>query len=96
MPSRTVQRPKPTGISRIGQRGQVIIPQVILDKLQLREGDLVEVTAQGGRVSLKPRKMADPESFLTPAEAKKVRSGLRQAKEGKTLRWSQVRHDLGL
>jgi AbrB family looped-hinge helix DNA binding protein len=96
MPSRTAQRAKPTGVRRIGQRRQVVIPRVVLDELQLREGDLVEVTAQRGRVSLKPRKMADPEGSLTPAEANKVRRGLRQLKEGKTLPWNQVKHDLGL
>jgi AbrB family looped-hinge helix DNA binding protein len=96
MPSRTAQRAKPTGISRIGQRRQVIIPQVVLDELQLREGDLVEVTAHGGRVSMKPRKLAVVEDMLTPAEAKKVRLGLRQLKEGKTRPWNQVKNDLGL
>jgi len=96
MPSRTAQRSKPSGVSRIGQRRQVIIPRVVLDELQLREGDLVEVTAQGGRVSLKPRKMADPNDLLTGADARKVRTGLRQVKQGKTLPWNQVKHDLGL
>jgi hypothetical protein len=56
----------------------------------------VEVTAQDGRVSMKPRKLADVEDTLTPVEAKKVRRGLRQAKEGKNLPWSHVKHDLGL
>jgi AbrB family looped-hinge helix DNA binding protein len=96
MLSRRAERAKPAGISRIGQRRQVVIPQVVLDELQLREGDLVEVTAQGGRVSLKPRKTADTEDLLTPAEAKKVRTGLRQLKEGKKQPWTQVKHDLGL
>src|ERR1700681_4535885 len=49
--SQTAQSVKPAGVSRIGRRRQVIIPQVVLDELHLREGDLVEVTALGGRVS---------------------------------------------
>jgi len=96
MPVSTSLRIKPAGVSRIGQRRQVVIPQVVLDELQLRAGDLVEVTAQGGRVSLKPRKMTAAEDPLQPAEVKKVRLGLRQAKERKTLPWNQVKHDLSL
>jgi AbrB family looped-hinge helix DNA binding protein len=96
MPNRTAERARPAGISRIGRRRQVVIPKVVLDQLQLRAGDLVEVTARGGRVSLKPRKITDPGELLTAADTTKVRSGLKQAKEGKTLPWNQVKHDLGL
>ena len=96
MPTGTSQRAKPKGVSRIGQRRQVIIPQVVLDELHLRQGDLVEVTAQGGRVSMKPKKTAAAEDAVTPAEAKKLRLGLKQLKAGKTRPWSQVKNELGL
>jgi hypothetical protein len=33
---------------------------------------------------------------LTPAEARKVRHALKQVREGKTVPWSQVKHELGL
>lgn len=81
------------GLSRIGQRRQVVIPKVILDALHL---DIVEVTAQGGSVSLRPKKATDSDDTLTAAEARKVRLGLKQLKSGKTVPWSQVKSELGL
>lgn len=96
MRSQTNRGAKPVAVSRIGSRRQVVIPQVVLDELQLSEGDFLEVTAQAGRVSLRPAKTADAEDALTPQEAKQVRRGLKQIKEGRTRPWSQVKHDLGL
>jgi AbrB family looped-hinge helix DNA binding protein len=83
-------------ISRIGQRRQVVIPKSIFDALRLREGDFVEVTARGGLVSMKPKKLVDADDTLTAAEAKKVRRGLKQAREGKTQPWAKLKHELGL
>ena len=64
--------------------------------MKLKEGDFMEVTTAAGRVSLKPKKLVDADDTLTPGEAKKVRHGLKQLKEGKTRPWSQVKHGLGL
>jgi AbrB family looped-hinge helix DNA binding protein len=83
-------------ISRIGQRRQIVIPKRIFDAMKLKEGDFMEVTAAVGRVSLKPKKLVDADDTLTPEEAKKVRYGLKQLKEGKTRPWSQVKHGLSL
>jgi alkylated DNA nucleotide flippase Atl1 len=33
---------------------------------------------------------------LTPSQARKVRHALKQASQGKTKPWSQVKHELGL
>jgi AbrB family looped-hinge helix DNA binding protein len=96
MPNRSSQQAHPVGLSRIGQRRQVVIPKVILDALHLREGDFVEVTAQDGSVSLKPKKSTDSDDTLTAAEARKVRRGLKQLKAGKTVPWSQVKSEMGL
>ncbi|MBI3698198.1 MAG: AbrB/MazE/SpoVT family DNA-binding domain-containing protein [Acidobacteria bacterium] len=83
-------------VSRIGQRRQVVIPKRVFEALRLREGDFVEVTADGGRLLMKPKKLVDADDGLTPQEAKKVRHGLRQVREGKTRPWGKIKHELGL
>jgi bifunctional DNA-binding transcriptional regulator/antitoxin component of YhaV-PrlF toxin-antitoxin module len=64
----------------------VVIPKGIFDAMRLQEGDFVEITVE---VSMKPKRLVDADT-LTPTEAKKVRHGLKQAKEG------NGRHELGL
>ena len=99
MPAKSVpidRRQKRAALSRIGQRRQVVIPKAIFDLLRLREGDFVEVTAEAGRVFLKPKKLVHSDDVLTPAEAKKVRHALKQVKERKTRPWTDVKHELGL
>lgn len=52
-----------------------------------------------GRVNrndVKPTQTSDSEVTLTPAEAEKVRRGIKQLKDGRTLPWRQVRRELGL
>jgi hypothetical protein len=44
---------------------------------------------------MKPKKLVDADDRLSPAEAKKVRHGIKQLREGKTRPWSQVKNDLG-
>ena len=82
--------------SRIGQRRQVVIPKAVLDELQLHEGDLLEVTAHAGCVSMKPKRVLDDDDTLTASEASKVRHGLKQLKQGNTRPWVQVKDELGL
>jgi AbrB family looped-hinge helix DNA binding protein len=99
MPNRDIQvsgAGAPAALSRIGQRRQVVIPKKIFDAMRLKAGDFMEVTAESGRVSMKPKKLVDADDTLTPAEAKKLRHGLKQLKEGKTRPWNQVKHDLGV
>jgi bifunctional DNA-binding transcriptional regulator/antitoxin component of YhaV-PrlF toxin-antitoxin module len=83
-------------LSRIGQRRRVAISKWIFDAMRLKAGDFMEVTAESGRVSMKPKKLVDADATLSPAEAKRVRHGLKQLREGKTRPWSQVKHDLGV
>ena len=83
-------------IGRVGQRRQVVIPREMLENLKLQEGDFVAFSKQANGVLIKPRRLVDPDDVLTPAEAKKLSRSLKQARGGKTLPWSQVKHDLGL
>src|SRR5689334_23956585 len=98
MLSRTVQperSEKAAAISRIGQRRQVVIPKAIFDALRLQEGDFMEVTAEAGRVFMKPKKLVDADDVLTKEEARKVRKGEAQLKRGHSRPWRAVKHGLG-
>jgi hypothetical protein len=45
---------------------------------------------------MKPKKLVDADDTLGASEAKKLRHGLKQVREGKTRPWSEVKHDLGV
>ncbi|HEX4595703.1 MAG TPA: AbrB/MazE/SpoVT family DNA-binding domain-containing protein [Bryobacteraceae bacterium] len=98
MPNRNIQIAggATAALSRIGQRRQVVIPKKIFDAMKLKEGDFMEVTANRGRVSMKPKRLVDWDETFTPAEAKMIRHSLKQAREGKTRPWSRIKHELGL
>ena len=64
--------------------------------MKLKEGDFMEVTADRGRVSMKPKRLVDWDDALSPTEAKMIRHGLKQAKDGKTRPWSRITHELGV
>ena len=83
-------------VGRVAQRRQVVIPRGIFDSLRMREGDFVAFTRKGNGVLVKPKRLVDPDDVLTAAEARKLRVGLRQVKEGKTRPWADVKRDLGL
>ena len=67
-----------------------------MESLHLREGDLVAFAKQGNGVLIKPKRVADPEDMLTPAQAKRLRQSLTQTRLGKTRPWTQIRNELGL
>lgn len=69
-------------ISRVGQRRQVVIPKQICDKLRLREGDFVAVSASRSTVVIKPKKLVDPDDTLTPAEETLLAKAERQMRRG--------------
>ena len=85
-------------ISRVGRRRQVVIPKNICDKLGLYEGDSVEVTKNKDRIVIKPiKRVRNPRlETLTPEEERVVAKGLKQLREGDSLTWDQLKHELDL
>ncbi len=83
-----------SALSRIGQRRQVVIPKRIFEELGLEEGDFMEVTAERGRVSMKPKKLVDADEVLTPHDERKIRRGETQLKRGQSKPWGSVKHAL--
>ena len=87
---------KPTSISRIGQRRQVVIPKRAFDALKLRAGDFVEVSVEGGRLQMRPKRLVDVgEETLTAAEAAAVRRGEAEIASGRSTLWRTVSNELG-
>ena len=70
-------------IGRVGQRRQVVIPREFLDTLNIREGDFVAFTQKTGGVLIKAKRLVDDDTVLTPQEAKMVRRGMKNIKEGR-------------
>ena len=82
-------------IGRVGQRRQVVIPREMLKTLNLREGDFVAFTQSAKGVLIKAKRLVDDDTILTAAEAKAVRRGMKQIKEGRFKVWADVKHELG-
>jgi AbrB family looped-hinge helix DNA binding protein len=83
-----------TRISRLGQRRQIVIPREILDGLELREGDFVAIQRKGNGVLVTPTRVAEPHDTLTLKEAKMVRRGEAQLRQGKSKSWRDVKNAL--
>jgi bifunctional DNA-binding transcriptional regulator/antitoxin component of YhaV-PrlF toxin-antitoxin module len=82
-------------IGRVGQHRQVAIPREMFEELRMREGDFVVFTRKQNGVLVKPKPRVDADDVLTPAEAKAVRRGMKQIKEGRFKLWRDVKHELG-
>jgi AbrB family looped-hinge helix DNA binding protein len=78
-------------IGRVGQRRQVVLPKALCDAVGIDEGDFVEVSATGGLVLIKPKRLVDAEDILSDKEAKKVRRGLTELKRGQSTDWQDVK-----
>ena len=83
------------GVSRIGQRRQVVIPKAVFDALDLQEGDFLEITVERGRLAAQPKRLVDVGEVLTKSEAAKVRQGEAQLKAGRSKPWRTVKRELG-
>jgi AbrB family looped-hinge helix DNA binding protein len=82
-------------VSRIGQRRQVVIPKRVFDALKLRAGDFVEVSAQGGHLQMRPKRLVDiGDETLSASEAVKVRRGETQINAGLSKSWRTVKDEL--
>ena len=87
---------RPLAVSGIGQRRHVAIPKRVFEALQLQEGDFVEVSVEGARIEMRPKRLVDVDESLTAREAAKVRRGEAQLRAGCSRPWRAVKHDLGL
>ncbi len=83
-------------IVKVRTNRQVTIPKVIFDELDLKEGDFVEVSRSKDTVVIKPKKLVDPEDFLTPEDEASIQKGLEQLKRGEYVEWDDLKKELKL
>lgn len=74
-----------------GDKLTVTLPARIREKIAVRDGDEMEVTAEGGRIVLTP---AAEEPLSGELEA--IREGEEEFARGETRRLDDVQHELGL
>jgi hypothetical protein len=67
-------------------------PREICETLELRVGDFVAFAKQHNGVLIQPKRVVDPDDVLTPAEAKKIRHGMKSIKEGRDFDLGQGPH----
>jgi bifunctional DNA-binding transcriptional regulator/antitoxin component of YhaV-PrlF toxin-antitoxin module len=81
----------------IKSKSNLVVPESIRRAAGFKNGDQLEFKVSKRMVTIfpKPKKLKDDDTVLTPAEAKKVRLGMKQIKEGKFKLWSDVKHGLG-
>lgn len=89
-----VEKARATGLSRIGQRRQIVIPKLVFDQMGLAMGDFLEIRREGGRLVMQPKRLVDVEAPLTPTEAKLVRKGEAELRKGKGKSWNELRDGL--
>ncbi len=51
------KQPDPASLVRLKQKGQIVIPDAIRQKLGLMEGDFFDVTTDGKRVVFTPKQV---------------------------------------
>ena len=57
---------------KVTRRGQVTIPKSIREALGIREGDLIEVSLEGGRVVLSKPGIPEPGEPVGPEEYERI------------------------
>ena len=74
---------------------EIVVPQHVRRKAGIKAGEPVDFIASARSITIKPKRVVDADDMLTPAEAKKVRHGMKQIKEGRFKLWRDVKHELG-
>jgi hypothetical protein len=73
----------------------LVVPKSMSRAAGWKNGEEMEFKRSGRKIIVSP-KSVDPDDVLTPEEAKKVRLGMKQIREGKVRPWSEIKHELGL
>ena len=71
------------------------VPAQVRRLAGFKHGENLEFKVSKKRVTIVPTTPDDNET-LTPEEAKKLRHAMKQVRQGKTIPWNRVKHELGL
>jgi len=87
-------------IVKIRTNRQITIPKRIFDELGLREGDFIQISVEGSRIVLLPKRLVDLlvdlEDALSPEEEELVSQGFEELKRGQYVTWTELRDELGV
>ena len=81
---------------KIRTNRQVTVPNLIFDELGLKEGDFVDVTQEGSRIVIEPKRLVNLDESLSPEEEKAVERGFRELRRGNSVPWSELKDELDL
>ena len=81
---------------KIRTNRQVTVPKLIFDELGLKEGDFVDVTQEGSRIVIEPKRLVNLDESLSPEEEKAVERGFRELRRGNSVPWSELKDELDL
>lgn len=71
---------------KVMQRRQVVIPKVLFDQLNLREGDYLEATLEDGKIVYTPKQVVDRDTWYWTEEGQQtIAQSLQQVQEGKLI-----------
>ena len=72
----------------------LVIPPSVRRQAGFKHGDTIEFKVSRKKVTIVPT-APDDDTVLTPQEAKMVRRGMKQIKEGRFKLWRDLKHELG-
>jgi AbrB family looped-hinge helix DNA binding protein len=81
---------------KIRTNRQVTVPKAIFDELGLKEGDFVDVTQDGSRIVIEPKRLVNFDETLSADEEAAVERGFRELKRGNSVPWNELKDELGL
>jgi bifunctional DNA-binding transcriptional regulator/antitoxin component of YhaV-PrlF toxin-antitoxin module len=80
----------------IKSKANLVVPESIRRAAGFKNGDQLEFKVSGDMVTILPKSQTlAADDTLTPTEAKRVRHGTKQIKEGKFRLWGDIKHELG-
>lgn len=87
---------KTVAIARLSRNHQVNIPKPVRDAIGLSLGDLVELTAERGAITLRPKLLADkpiPEAIPTAVEVRSLNRVIAADERGEVIPYEQYRSE---
>jgi AbrB family looped-hinge helix DNA binding protein len=66
---------------RVKRKGQVTLPAKVRSKYRIEEGDMLELKAEEGSITLRPRPLPEPGDPVGTEEQAKVLSGLKELRK---------------
>lgn len=80
--------------AQVRSKSQITIPHKIMIALRIKEGDVLEISAEMNKITLKPKAVMDLVT-LSPQGEKLLRESLQDVRKGKTKTFDSVEKLIG-